>query len=125
MNKRILAIDDSKMVRQLMEFMVSAAGYEVDTAGNGAAALERLARVTYDLALVDLNMPVMDGYTLIARIREQAALDDLAIIIVTTESEARDRQRGIEAGADLTLVKPVDEGDLIATIRMLIGDPNG
>jgi len=113
------------MVRDLMSFMVSMAGYEVETVENGAVALEVLGREPFDLALVDLNMPLMDGYALIEKIRAQPALEELSIIIVTTEAEAGDRRRGLEAGADLYMVKPVQEAALIGHIRMLIGDPDG
>lgn len=125
MTQRILAVDDSKMVRDLMSFMVQTAGYEIDTAETGAEALELCAKISYRLVLVDLNMPLMDGYALIERLRAQPGGEDLAIIIVTTEAEAEDRRRGLEAGADLYMVKPVEEDELLANIRLLIGDPNG
>lgn len=124
MAKRILVVDDSRMVLDLLSFMITSEGYEVETADNGALALELLARGAYALALVDLNMPVMDGYTLIRRVRQQPDWAQMPIIIVTTEAEAEDRQRGIEAGADLYMVKPVEEADLLANIRVLVGGPD-
>ncbi len=125
MTKRVLAVDDSKMVRDLMSYMVASGGYEAETAENGAMALEMLAQQRFDLALVDLNMPLMDGYTLVENIRGNPEWEDIAVIIVTTEAEAEDRRRGLEAGADLYLVKPVDEVELLTNIKMLIGDPDG
>jgi len=61
MSKKVLVVDDSRLARDLLAYMVKDAGYEVDTAPDGAAALERLAAGGFALALVDLNMPVMDG----------------------------------------------------------------
>lgn len=122
MSKNILVVDDSKLARDLIAFMVTAGGYEVDVAEDGAEALEQLATHTFHLAVVDLNMPLMDGYELIRRIRAEEKTADLAVIIATTEAEAKDKSRGVEAGADLYMVKPVQEADLLANIRMLIGD---
>ena len=122
MTKRILMVDDSRMVLDLLSFMISSAGYQVETANNGSLALELMAKTKVDLALVDLNMPVMDGFTLIRRIRKQPDWENLPIIIVTTEAEAEDRQRGIDAGADLYMTKPVEEAELLANIGMMIGN---
>lgn len=121
MSNRLIVVDDSKMVRDIMSFTVQSAGYEVDTASNGAEALEMMTHSKYSLALVDLNMPIMDGYTLIAKIRQQKEHDEIPILIVSTECDAVDRERGLDAGANLFLSKPVDEKELLANIQMLIG----
>lgn len=123
MSKRVLAVDDSPMVLDILAYTVSDAGYVVDTARNGAEALERLSEHRFHLALVDLNMPVMDGLTLCRHLRRDPRWQDLMVIIVTTESEVSDREQGLAVGANLYMIKPVDERRLIANIRLLIGDP--
>ena len=125
MSKRILVVDDSFLARDLLTYMVAAGGYEVEAAADGAEALERLVTSSFDLALVDLNMPKMDGYTLLRRVRETAGIDEMALVIVTTEAEARDKTRAVDAGADLYMVKPVQPEELLANIRMLIGGADG
>ena len=123
MPKKILIVDDSKMVRDLLSITVRSAGYDCAGAESGIEALEEMAKSNFDLALVDLNMPRMDGYTLIRRIRSDEAWKDIKIIIITTEEEARDMEKGYEAGANLYLVKPIEEDELNAHIQMLIGGP--
>jgi two-component system, chemotaxis family, chemotaxis protein CheY len=124
MSKSVLVVDDSKLARDLVAYMVGAGGYAVEVASDGADALERLSASTFDLALVDLNMPIMNGYELIRRIRADASFGSMAIVIVSTEAEAADKTRGVEAGADLFLVKPVKESELLASIRVIIGGPD-
>jgi len=123
MAKRVLIVDDSQMVRTILSFTVETAGYDHECAASGSEALEMLASQAFDIALVDLNMPNMDGYSLIRKVRAELAMHAMPIIIITTAAEATDRERGFEAGADLYLVKPVDEQELVMNIKMLIGDP--
>jgi len=122
MSKNVLVVDDSKLARDLLAYMVSSGGYNAEAAEGGAEALERLAAEAFQLVVVDLNMPLMDGYELIRRIRSSETISEISIIIATTEAEAQDKSRGVEAGADLYMVKPVQEAELISNIRMLIGD---
>ncbi len=120
MTARVLVVDDSRMVLDLHTFMLQSGGFEVHQARNGAEALECLLADRYDLVVTDINMPLMDGYELVRRIRELPEYQTTPVLIVSTESESHDKFRGFEAGANLYVVKPVKMQDLVANARMLL-----
>ena len=122
MPKRVIIVDDSEFVLSMSSFILSAAGYDTHTATGGFEALEIMAQMPIDLAVIDINMPGMDGYTLVRKIRSDDALGEIPVIIVTTEKEAQDKEKGFEAGADVYLVKPVHPNELVAQVRLLIGE---
>ena len=121
MPKTVLIVDDSQIVLDINKFVIASAGYKVYTALGGLEALEIMGQNPIDLATVDINMPGMDGYTLIKKIRADKAFGEIPIIIVTTESEARDKEKGFEAGANIYLIKPIQPDEMIAQIKLLIG----
>jgi two-component system chemotaxis response regulator CheY len=121
MASRILVVDDSAVVRALHGYILKSVGFEVVQADSGFAALEALGTTPCDLAVVDINMPRMDGLTLIRNIRSDRATKDLPIIIVSTEQEAKDKRKGFEAGANVYVVKPTEPEELVANVRMLLG----
>jgi two-component system chemotaxis response regulator CheY len=121
MGKTILVVDDSEFALQMTAFMLRNAGCEVKTAQSGLEALEILAEGNIDAVIVDINMPVMDGYTLTRKIRADEAFGAIPIIMITTESEAKDMEKGFEAGANAYLVKPVTPQQVISQITMLTG----
>src|ERR1035437_2760978 len=104
--KTILIVDDSEFVRSYHSYILEQAHYRVITAVDGSDGLEKLFTNACDLVLTDINMSNMDGYEFIRRVRADGKYKFLPIIIVSTESEARDKRRGLEAGANLYLVKP-------------------
>tara|TARA_B100001094_G_C18079415_1_gene744345 strand:+ start:643 stop:1011 length:369 start_codon:yes stop_codon:yes gene_type:complete len=120
MTGKVLVVDDSEMARNLCSGILYELGYEVDTAENGMEALEKVAEGEFCSVLVDLNMPVMDGYTFVMKLREIEKLEDLPVIIVTTEGEAKDRERGYEVGADVYIVKPLKKQELEEHLNMLL-----
>lgn len=122
MAKTVLVVDDSQIALDVSRFTLTAAGYQVLTVTGGLEALEVMDRNAVDLALIDINMPGMDGYTLIEKIRADRILGEVPIVIITTEAEARDRQQGFDAGANAYLIKPVRPEEMIAQVRLLIGD---
>ena len=122
MAKTVLVVDDSQIALDVSRFTLTAAGYQVLTVTGGLEALEVMDRNAVDLALIDINMPGMDGYTLIQKIRADTVLGEVPIVIITTEAEARDRQQGFDAGANAYLIKPVRPEEMIAQVRLLIGD---
>jgi len=123
MSGRILIVDDSEMIRNFHSYVLKSAGFEVVTAVDGADALEKLysSSVPWDMVITDINMPNLDGYTLIERLRGEPEFEDIPIIIVSTEDELKDKQRGFEAGANAYLVKPTDPATLVEMIKMLMG----
>jgi len=96
------------------------AQFHVITAVDGSDGLEKLYTNTCDLVLTDINMSNMDGYEFIRRVRADAKYRSLPIIIVSTESEGRDKRKGFEAGANLYIVKPCAPEMMIENIRMIL-----
>ena len=122
MSKHILIVDDSKTVRNLVAFILKAEGFKVTTAEDGLDGLEKLyAMESVDLILSDINMPRMDGFTFIAQVREQDIYKDIPIIILSTEGEERDIQKGIQLWANLYMVKPAQPEKMVRNIKMLLG----
>jgi len=121
MPKSILIVDDSKIVLDISEFVVTSAGYRALTAVSGNEALEILGRQKIDLIMIDINMPGMDGYTLISTVRSDNQFKKVPIIIITTEAEAKDKKKGFDAGADAYIIKPIVPEELLAHIQLLVG----
>ncbi len=120
MSKAVLIVDDSEMVRNFHAYILKSAGFNVISAVDGADALEKLYMNDIELVLTDINMPNMDGYTLIEKIRDDEEFEDLPIIIISTEDEAKDKQRGFDAGANIYIVKPTDPSKLIENVKLLL-----
>jgi two-component system chemotaxis response regulator CheY len=120
---KILIVDDSEMIRNFHCYILKNAGFEVITAVDGADALEKLygSDQQIDMAITDINMPNMDGYTFIERLREDSEYEDMPIVIVSTEDELKDMERGYQAGANVYIVKPTEPELLIENICMLLG----
>lgn len=117
----ILVVDDSLTTRMLEQNILESAGFAVDIASSAEEALDKLARTPYSLALVDVEMPGMDGFGLIATIRSRPAIADLPAILVTSRDAPADRRRGSDVGAQGYIVKSqFDQGALIAMIRKLV-----
>ena len=118
--KTILIVDDSEFVRSYHSYILEQARFQVITAVDGSDGLEQLYRNSCDLVLTDINMSNMDGYEFIRRVRADGKYVSLPIIIVSTESEAKDKMKGFEAGADLYIVKPSSPEMMIENIRMIL-----
>ena len=118
--KQILIVDDSEFVRSYHSHILEQAHFQVITAVDGSDGLEKLYANTCDLVLTDINMSNMDGYEFIRRVRADGKYDSLPIIIVSTESEARDKLKGFEAGANLYIVKPSSPEMMVENIRMIL-----
>jgi two-component system chemotaxis response regulator CheY len=119
--KRILVVDDGMTTRLYYRSVLEEAGFVVDEAANGLEGLERALLDTFDLMIVDVNMPKMDGYAMISRLRGDATMQPVPIITISTEAGGRDADRAYEAGADLYLVKPAPPATLVDTARLLTG----
>lgn len=108
MSKIALIADDSSTIRKFVAFALKSMGIEVVMASDGMEALEKLTTEKFDLVITDLNMPHLDGYELISSIREINQYKDTPIIILSSESDEDDKQKGFSAGADLYMEKPFD-----------------
>jgi len=118
--KTILIVDDSEFVRNYHSNILQQADFKVITAMDGGEGLEKLYTNPCDLVLTDINMSNMDGYEFIRRVRADGRFSALPIIIVSTESEGRDKTKGFLAGANLYIVKPSSPEMMIENIRMVI-----
>lgn len=116
-----LVVDDATTVRLFHRAALEAAGFKVSEAMNGAEALERMLVAAPDLMVVDVNMPKMDGYTLLRRMRAEPALARVPAIMISTEAAPSDADQAFAAGANLYLVKPVKPPVLARYARMLVG----
>jgi len=104
----ILYIEDNPENRLLIKRVLMAEGYHMLEAATATEALDVLAREKPDLILMDINMPDMDGYTLTARLKQQASLRDVPIVAVTANVMKGDRERSLDAGCDGYIQKPID-----------------
>lgn len=118
--QQALIIDDSRAVRMIIGNILREQGYEVHEAGHGQDGLARLREnPEITLALVDWNMPVMDGLEFITEVRRQGVYADLKIVMVTTESESEQIMRAMAAGANEYVMKPFTKEVLEAKLSML------
>jgi two-component system cell cycle response regulator DivK len=123
---RILYIEDNSDNRKLVRRVLEWDGYEVVEAQDGTEALARLETEPIDLALLDINMPDIDGYTLTTAIRSNPRFSRLPIVAVTANVMRGDRERSLQAGCDGYIQKPIDIDTLSQQIeRFLMSRPNG
>ena len=120
MSARILVVDDLAPNRNLLEVKLAAEYYDVLTAASGEEALEVAAKERLDLVLMDAMMPGMDGFEACRRFKADPALYHIPVVMVTALEETKDRIRGLEAGADDFITKPIDDFNLIARVRSLL-----
>jgi len=117
----ILAVDDSASMRQMVTFTLKGAGFDVVEAVDGEDALAKAKSNKTDLVLTDINMPKMDGISLIRELRKLPDYKYTPMLMLTTESAADKKQEGKQAGATGWLVKPFNPDQLISTINKVIG----
>jgi len=119
MTARILVVDDNPANRKLLEVRLNAEYFDVLTATNGPDALAMCEKAMCDIVLLDVMMPDMDGFEVCRRLKSHISTAHLPIVMVTALDQPADRVRGLEAGADDFLTKPIDEMQLIARVRSL------
>jgi two-component system, OmpR family, response regulator MprA len=118
MNPRLLVVDDDPDVRDSLRRALGYAGYAVATASNGADALTSVARSPVDLIIMDLLMPMLDGFAACRALRDRG--NDTPILVLTAKDAIDDRVEGLESGADDYLVKPFALRELLARVRALL-----
>ncbi len=117
---KILAVDDSTSMRQMVSFTLNGAGYDVTEAADGQQALNTAKQTTFDLVVSDVNMPVMDGITLIRELRKLPQYRITPLLMLTTESAGNKKMEGKQAGATGWIVKPFNPEQLLKTIQRVI-----
>ena len=118
---KVLIIDDSKTVRDYHKYIFEDAKIECIEAENGMEGLEKIASDnSVDMFLVDINMPIMDGYSFVEKLRENPNYATTPVIMISTEAEKQDRQKAYASGANCYFVKPVKPDSLIKTAQILM-----
>jgi two-component system chemotaxis response regulator CheY len=120
--KTILIVDDAATVRMYHRSILESAGYTVDEAVNGIEALEKALSASYDLYLVDVNMPKLDGYSFVRELRAHADIPQAPAVMVSTEAKPSDQAKAYLAGANLYLIKPTRPDVLLGHVRLLLGE---
>jgi two-component system, chemotaxis family, chemotaxis protein CheY len=120
MAKKILVVDDSSMLRQLISETVREAGFDVIPAENGKDALVKLNGTKVDMVITDLNMPEMDGIELVKQLRAKSEHKFTPIVMVTTEFQEAKKKEGREAGASAWVVKPFVSKNLLDVIHKFV-----
>jgi len=117
-NKRLLIVDDDKQIRELLSFDISQSGYIVDTAIDGQEGLKKALENNFDLILLDVMMPKMNGYEVCKNIR--IAKPDIPILMLTAKGTIEDKTQGFDCGADDYLIKPFEVQEVLLRIRALL-----
>ena len=118
---RVLIVEDSPTMRQLLVFALRRLkGVEIAEAQDGMDGLRRISSDPFDIALIDINMPVMDGLKLIRLIRGEDALKEIPIVVITTEGASEDRERAIALGANEYLTKPIQANKVLSVVKGLL-----
>ncbi len=117
----ILTVDDTASMRQMISFTLNSVGHEVIQASDGKEALQVLVGKKIDLVIADVNMPNMDGITLVKSLRALADYKFTPILMLTTESQEAKRQQGKVAGATGWIVKPFNPEQLLTVVKKVLG----
>lgn len=118
--KTIMTVDDSASVRMMVNFTLSELGFEIVEAANGKDALRKMEAQPVHMLITDVNMPELDGISLVRKIRENPSYRFIPIIILTTESQEEKKKEGRQAGATGWIVKPFKPEQLIAVVRKVL-----
>ncbi|MEV4346194.1 response regulator [Actinoplanes sp. NPDC049596] len=116
---KVLVVDDAATVRLYHTSLLSEAGFHVEEAANGLEAVESALTTAYDLFVVDVNMPKMDGYSCVETLRSETVGTPAPVLMISTEDRPGDADRAYAAGANLYMVKPVSSERLVRVARML------
>ena len=120
MAKKIMTVDDSATIRQMLNFTLTDAGFDVVEAVDGVDTCSKLKASPVNMVITDLNMPQMDGIELIREVRKDPANRFVPIIMLTTESQETKKQEGKAAGASGWIVKPFSPEQLLAVVKMVL-----
>ena len=120
MTDRILIVDDQREIVDLTETVLGGAGFETVGVSSGTDALERLSSERFDLVLLDINMPDMDGWETLRLLRADHELDDVAVVMFSVKGEVHDKVHSMQEGAAGYVTKPFVVDELIARVRRVL-----
>ena len=121
MEKQIMTVDDSPSIRKLVEFTLKSRGYRVLSCTDGIEALDTLSRESIDLIFLDVNMPRMDGFELLGKLRAQEYTSSIPVVMLTTEGQDEDKEKALGLGATDYIVKPFKPTELLAITSRILG----
>ena len=121
MSIRVLIADDEPNIVISLEFLMTQAGFEVESVNNGAAALDAIARRPPDVLLLDVMLPIRDGFEVCQTIRQNPALAGLKIVMLTAKGRDTEVTKGLALGADAYVTKPFATKELLQTVQSLAG----
>lgn len=122
MSKTIVIADDEPHVLRSLEFILKKQGYRVITATNGEEALERVKSHNPDLVFLDIQMPKMDGNTVLRKLREESEYQSLYIVMITAKGQEVDRLNSLESGANEYITKPYSPRKLVSRVQEILGE---
>ena len=119
--KRVLIVEDEESLLKLETILLTVKGYEVSGASTGQEALEKLASTAFDLVLLDIMLPDIDGYEICRRIKEHPQHARIPVVMLTAKKSSEDQKRGVLCGSDAYLTKPFKSAMIIEVIEKLLG----
>jgi len=122
MSKRVMIVDDEPNIVLSLEFILQQSGFEVRSAGDGDAALALVESFKPDLVLLDVMMPVKDGYEVCQRIKGAPAFGHIKVVMLSAKGRDVDRVKGMEMGCDAYITKPFSTRELVDKVRQLLGE---
>lgn len=117
---KVLVVDDSESIRELVGMTLESEGYQVHKSSDGVEAIDHLAEANVDLVITDLNMPNMDGISLLKEIRKDSSKVGLPVLLLTTESQMAKKEEAKKAGATGWIVKPFAQDRLLAVVKKIL-----
>ncbi len=123
MAKKIVLAEDEPQIARLIEFKLKKEGYEVTWKENGEEALKAIKEDKPDLILLDVMMPVMDGYEVLRRLKEDEDLKSIPVVMLTARAQEKDVVKGIDLGAEDYITKPFHPAELLARVKRILGKP--
>ena len=124
MTRKIFLAEDEPQIARLIEFKLKKEGYDVTWRENGEEALKAIKADKPDLILLDIMMPVMDGYEVLRRLKEDENLGDIPVIMLTARAQEKDVVKGIDLGAEDYITKPFHPAELLARVKRILGKPH-
>ena len=119
--KHVLVVDDSAAIRHMVSYLLESAGYATEQAEDGEQAITKLITDHVDLVLLDINMPVMDGFETLKRLRQDRALAATKVIMLTTQEGEEDRKQAQQLGVVDYVIKPFVPSELLVLVEKYIG----